>query len=617
MTTPSDQIGPAAEAPVERRPRVRRRFAGAFLLGALVTIALAGAAALAVDASYQGRILPGVRVGGVDLSGLDRQQAATALESSFGADGEGAVVIRTTAGDASVPFREFSRRPDIGAMIDAAMAAGRAAGPVERAFIEQRIALWGLQLEPRIALDAAALESDVTVALARLDREPMDATIGIDALGFVTTRARPGWRFDPSATAAAALAIARRPDAPATVVIDAAPIAVPPARGDAVVVAAEVAALRMVADVVVVDGSRTWTIPAATVRGWVTLNPSAGHVIGPVVDEAAIPAALGAIAKATAVKPVSATYLVGRNGATVGVTASRAGRQLDAAATAAAIAGELAARAGGRAPTPVSVALAPVAPALTTEAARAVAPVAPVMSLLGSWQTWFPIGQSNSWGANIWVPARLINGTVLQPGQTFEWFRAVGPITTARGFGLGGVINGSHTEPTGAIGGGMCSSSTTLFNAALRAGLRMGARANHSYYISRYPLGLDATVTIKGGSVTTMTFTNDMAHAIFIRGIRIVGTGGRGWVRYEIWGVPDGRQVTISKPVVSNVRTATTQTVLVTTLPTGVRKQTEYPSNGMDVAVTRIVRDRVGRILHADTFRSRYRLWNGRIEVGA
>ena len=41
----------------------------------------------------------------------------------------------------------------------------------------------------------------------------------------------------------------------------------------------------------------------------------------------------------------------------------------------------------------------------------------------------------------------------------------------------------------------MCSSSTTLFNAALRAGLQMGARSNHKYYINRYPLGLDATVS--------------------------------------------------------------------------------------------------------------------------
>ena len=150
------------------------------------------------------------------------------------------------------------------------------------------------------------------------------------------------------------------------------------------------------------------------------------------------------------------------------------------------------------------------------------------MVRLSSWKTWFPISERNHYGANIWLPAKFINGTVLQPGERFEWFDAVGPITTARGFGLGGVIVIDHTEPTGAIGGGMCSSSTTLFNAAMRAGLKMGSRANHSYYIDRYPLGLDATVTIKNGSTTTMSFTNDMDHPILIRGYKVVGSGGQG-----------------------------------------------------------------------------------------
>ena len=67
----------------------------------------------------------------------------------------------------------------------------------------------------------------------------------------------------------------------------------------------------------------------------------------------------------------------------------------------------------------------------------------------------------------------------------------------------GAIING-RTEPQGALAGGICSCSTTLFNAALRAGFEMGARRNHYYYIDRYPLGLDATVFISGsGSVQT------------------------------------------------------------------------------------------------------------------
>jgi vancomycin resistance protein YoaR len=254
-----------------------------------------------------------------------------------------------------------------------------------------------------------------------------------------------------------------------------------------------------------------------------------------------------------------------------------------------------------------------VEPELTSEEAQR---IAPLMTRLGWWRTWFPIGERNAWGANIRLPAKSIDGTLLAPGETFEWFRAVGPITRARGYGMGGVIDGDHTDPTGALGGGMCSSSTTLFNAALRAGLTMGERANHIYYIDRYPLGLDATVWRIGAARRTVTFTNDMAHPILIRGIRYTDSAGKGWVRYEIWGIPDGRTVSISKPAVSNVRKARTEVVEVTTLPVGVRKQTEWPSNGMDVVVTRVVRNADGRVIHRDTYRSHYQLWNGRIELG-
>ena len=614
MTTASDLLPPPANTSVARRPNTLRRFAAAFVLSVLATIGLAGAAVLAYDTSYEGRILPGVHVGSVDLSGLDSQHAATALETGYSAYGDGQVVVRTVAGDVSIAYREFSRRPDVEALIDAAMGAGRTGNLLERAFAEPRLALSGLDLGPRVAVDEATLTSSLARALARLEREPTDATIAVDASGIVTTPARTGLTFDPSPSVAAALDVVRRTDAPSEVVVDAAARSVPPTHSDAVILAARAAAERIIADVVVTHDAKTWTIPAATIRGWLTFEHAFDRSVRPVVDEAAIPAALDAVAKAVLREPVSASFLVGKNGVTIGATASTDGQRLDVAGTAATIARALAGRAEGVAPAPVPATVAVVAPKLTTEEARK---VAPLMVRLSTWKTWFPISERNHWGANIWLPARFINGTVLKPGQTFEWFRAVGPITTARGFGLGGVINGDHTDPMGAIGGGMCSSSTTLFNAALRAGLKMGARANHSYYINRYPLGLDATVTIKGGSTTTMTFTNDMANPILIRGYKIVGTGGRGWVRYEIWGVPDGRQVSIGAPTVTNVQQATTKTFSVTTLPTGVRKQTEFPSNGMDVSVTRVVRDRDGHLLHNETYRSHYRLWNGRIEIGS
>ncbi len=204
---------------------------------------------------------------------------------------------------------------------------------------------------------------------------------------------------------------------------------------------------------------------------------------------------------------------------------------------------------------------------------------------------------------------------MVAPGETFDFWKAVGPVTRARGFKQGGAIINGRTEPQGALAGGICSCSTTLFNAALRAGLKMGARRNHYYYIDRYPLGLDATVFISGGSVQTMSFTNDTEAPILIKGIN-TRDGSRGYVRFDLFSVPTGRKTTFSAPTVKNRRSATTITQRTSSLRRGVRKQIEWPVEGKDVWVTRTVRDASGAIIHRQTYYSHYARITGIILVG-
>ena len=125
-----------------------------FVLGLALCVGLAGAALYATDASYEGRVLPGVRVGSTDLSGMDRAQASAALERAFAGYGAGRLVVRTTAGDVMVPYADLARHADIGAMVDTAMAAGRGGTPFERAVGEVRMAATGRTIEPWLTLDA-------------------------------------------------------------------------------------------------------------------------------------------------------------------------------------------------------------------------------------------------------------------------------------------------------------------------------------------------------------------------------------------------------------------------------------------------------------------------------
>jgi vancomycin resistance protein YoaR len=177
---------------------------------------------------------------------------------------------------------------------------------------------------------------------------------------------------------------------------------------------------------------------------------------------------------------------------------------------------------------------------------------------------------------------------------------------------MGGVIESGRTNPTGAIGGGICSASTTLFNAAARAGYQIVERYQHSYYISRYPLGLDATVSKYGGQVAqNMRFRNDTGSSLFIRGL-----SGHGWVRFEIYSLPTGRTVTFTRPAVSNVRQAIDQTIKTASLKRGTSKRMESPTNGMDVVVYRTVRNSSGSIIHSNRFVSHYIRVNGLLLVG-
>ncbi len=606
-------LSPETDPPVPQTRRPHRRvFTAAFVLGLGAVVAVSGAGVAAWDAGYDGRVLPGVHVGSVDLSGLDRPGAAKTLATAFPFD-TGRLVLRTPDGDIAISFADFDRRVDADSLADEALRAGRVGGVIERAIGEVRQALQGTTIAPRLDLDAAALTAAVTAALQTLERSPVDSTILMTPDGPVTTPAAPGRTADAGPVLAAALAAVRAMDAPVEVVVPVEAVAVRPQHDDTAVELARLQAERIVGDIVIVWGNKTWTIGAATVRSWVRFESRPDGSFSTVVDTSQITGTLDDVAKAVLRKPVSATFLKDRSGKVIGAVAGKDGRRLDVERTAARIAAELASRADGRIFTPVRVANAKVPPRLTTEDAGR---TAPLMTKLGTWTTWFPINDRNYFGANIWRPAQIIHGTVLKPGQRFEWWSGIGPVSSARGFGPGGIIRGSYTDPTGALGGGMCSSSTTLFNAALRAGLMINARAQHRYYINRYPLGLDATVSIIGRSVQTTSFTNDTKHPVYIRGIRTRGAGGRGYVTYEIWGVSDGRTVAIGRPVVTNVRKAITKEVIVDTLPPGVREQTEYPSNAMDVSVTRVVRNAGGTVIRRDTFVSHYVLWNGVIEVG-
>ena len=107
-----------------------------------------------------------------------------------------------------------------------------------------------------------------------------------------------------------------------------------------------------------------------------------------------------------------------------------------------------------------------------------------------------------------------INGFVLEPGKTFSFNNIVGERTEARGF-LPAIeyVYGEHVE---GYGGGVCQASTTLYQAALCAGLQIVKREPHSDAVSYADYGKDATVYWVGKRKIDFSFKNNSEGAIYI-----------------------------------------------------------------------------------------------------
>ncbi len=93
---------------------------------------------------------------------------------------------------------------------------------------------------------------------------------------------------------------------------------------------------------------------------------------------------------------------------------------------------------------------------------------------------------------NIAHAARLLDGTLMAPGEVWSFNRTVGPRTLERGFIDAPVIVADEMED--GVGGGVCQVATTLFAAGVLGGLDVVRRRSHSRPSGYAPLGLDATV---------------------------------------------------------------------------------------------------------------------------
>lgn len=146
---------------------------------------------------------------------------------------------------------------------------------------------------------------------------------------------------------------------------------------------------------------------------------------------------------------------------------------------------------------------------------------------------------------NIDLSCQAINGYKVAPGDTFSFNQATGQRTAAKGYKEATAISGGQSVPE--VGGGVCQTSSTLFNAVARANLEIVYRSPHAWPSSYVQKGMDATVNWPN---LDFKFKNDTEWPIYI-----VANYSKQKCTVEIYGMllPDGVSIDLESTVTRTI----------------------------------------------------------------
>ncbi len=136
-----------------------------------------------------------------------------------------------------------------------------------------------------------------------------------------------------------------------------------------------------------------------------------------------------------------------------------------------------------------------------------------IKDLLGTYTTSYPNSGAARCG-NIDNGCSHLNGKLLYPGEELSVLQNITPFTEANGYHLAGSYVGNKVVDS--LGGGICQVSTTLYNAVIRAELKVTARYNHSLIVSYVQPSMDAAIAESAGM--DFKFINSSDYPIYIEG---------------------------------------------------------------------------------------------------
>lgn len=558
-------------APGNRR---RRRI----LLVVIVVLVLLGLGYVWAYVSW-GRSLPaGSEVQGIDISGLSRAEAIALLESELQPAAVEAMPLLFVTESYALDPVEAGLSVDVAASVDDA---GRSSlNPVQ---ILRNQTNGGQSVDAVVVADEQKLASAMLTIAEAYDRATVSGRVAFSDGKVEVRNARDGWALQPEESAELVEAAYMRSDVPTELAVAVSEPRVGQQEVDRAV--QEFADPAMSAPVTVRNDVGSTSLSPSVISPALSMRPDDAGVLQPVLKAGVLAGSAGDSLNALRRSPRDASVRL--EGGRAVVVPAQKGVEFTNQDLRDAVMPALTRKGDRRTATVKSTT---VAPDYTNADARN----AGVKEVVAEFTTYYPHTSDGYRNHNIGRAAELLNNAFLQPGEVLSFNQTVGERTPSRGFVEGGVIINDRYGKS--YGGGISQLVTTTFNAAHFAGFTDVEHHPHTLYISRYPMGREATVS---WGYWDLQFGNNTPHGAVVQAFISPSTpSSQGAVTVRIWSTKHW-----------NVESTTGQPYNYTQ-PERRRVDAEdcaptSPSQGFDVNVRRVV-SRQGEVAIDETLYTHY-----------
>ncbi|MFF5208825.1 VanW family protein [Streptosporangium sp. NPDC000396] len=461
---------PSESSGYEARPP--RRWGRRFAVAVVLLMVLVGLAYAAPAVIMSGKILPGTQVRGVDIGGLTATEAADRLRDKLAGAAGKEMAVRAAGKRYSFDPEEAGLELDVVATIDQAPSDFPSPLEVWRALTGTT------ELSPKVSADADQMKTAVEDLARKIDIKVRDGAVTFEGVKPVAVAPRDGRELEREAAAGAIrkafLGSGGEVELPVSVIK-------PKVTDEVVRKAAAEASKALSGPITLTYGGKQAQLTTDVLAAHLSFKPDGSGGMRPAFDAKSAVATVEKNLVGPAMAPREPTFQI--VGGTPKLVPGRKGKGIDDDKLAEAVA-QMVAEGGSRT---IPVALTTVQPRVSDAEVRKLG----IKEKISEFTT--PYDCCPPRVTNIRTLAKLLDGYLVQPGETFSLNSVIGQRDTARGFVPAPMIEGGRLVDS--VGGGISQFVTTMYNAVFFGGLEDVQHVAHEFYISRYPAGRESTVS--------------------------------------------------------------------------------------------------------------------------